>query len=202
MKIELTEKNIKELANWIESSVEWLRKEECGCCTYKLDDRLALCVGWSNGFDPEDAMIIHSKKEPSYAIVAGIKVWTSDDLQTDIDWMASPYYEDGSLDVIDTDQAIRICERYDSTARDYLVKFNGMNNLVISENGAIVKELPENATIELSELDCDLDDEEEIKDAAVDYISDEVGYCINSVESISLENEGLVEINGIEWDKY
>lgn len=199
MKIAITEENIKELANWIESSVEWLRKEECGCCTYKFDDRLALCVGWSNGFDPEDPMIIHSKNDPSWAIVAGIKVWTSDDLQTDIDWINPPYYEDGG---IDTEQVIWICERYEFTARDYLMEFNGMNNLVIEENGAIVKELPVNATVELSKLDCDLDDEEEIKDAAVDYISDEVGYCINSVESISLANEGLVEINGIEWDKY
>lgn len=137
MKIEINNKNITKLAKWIEESVEWLKSEDSGCCTYKLDDRLAVCVGWSNGFDPEDPTIIYSEKEPSWGIVIGIKVWTSDDLQTDFDWINSPYYEDGDCDVIDTDQSIHPNENYEYLAKYYLVEFNKMNNLVIERNGSV-----------------------------------------------------------------
>lgn len=200
--MKITENEIKNLTKWIEECVEWLKAEDCGCCTYKLDERLAVCLGWSDGFDTEDATVIHSETEPSWAIVIGIKVWTSDDMRTDFDWIESPYYEHCCSDVIDTDHAVRPDENYEFLAKDYLEEFNKMSNLVIEGNGSIVKELPVNATIELCELDCDLDNEETIKEAAIEYISDEVGYCINYVESISLENEGLVELTGINWDKY
>lgn len=200
--MKITENKIKTLAKWIEESVEWLRKEDRGCCTCQLDNRLAVCVGWSDGFDPEDTTIIHSENEPTWAIVIGIKVWTSDDLRTDFDWISSPYYEDRDCEVFDTDYAISPDENYEFLAKDYLEEFHKMSNLIIAENGSIVKELPVNATIELCELDCDLDDEEAIKEAAIEYVSDEVGYCINYVESISLEDEGLVKLTGINWYKY
>lgn len=200
MKIEINNKNITELAKWIEESVEWLKSEDQGCCTYKLDDRLAVCVGWSDGFDTEDDTLIHSKNDPTWAIVIGIKVWTSDDLRTDFDWISIPYYEDGCADSYDTEQTICPDENYEFIAKDYLAEFNKMNNLIIEEDGSIYEELPTEATIEVSDLDCDLNDEDEIEDAAIDYLSDEVGYCIESVEDISLEDEGLVHITGIIWD--
>ncbi|MBR3242270.1 MAG: hypothetical protein IKG72_13025 [Bacillus sp. (in: Bacteria)] len=40
---------IAEVATFIKESVEWLIREDCGCCTHKLDDRLAICVGWPAG---------------------------------------------------------------------------------------------------------------------------------------------------------
>ena len=42
------------LAERIKSAVEWLKEEDCGCVTLKLNGTLAVCVGWSDGFDPED----------------------------------------------------------------------------------------------------------------------------------------------------
>ena len=92
------------LAEEIKSAVEWLKEEDCGCVTLKLNGTLAVCVGWSNGFDPEDETVIHSKTEPTWAICAAIKAWGSDDLRTDLDYIDSPYYEDGS--VYDTEQSI------------------------------------------------------------------------------------------------
>lgn len=62
------------LAKEIPSAVKWLIEEDCGCSTIKLDDRLAVCVGWSDGYDPNDAWSIHSKESPTFCITAGIKM--------------------------------------------------------------------------------------------------------------------------------
>jgi hypothetical protein len=42
------------LAKEIKSAVEWLKEKDCGCVTLKLNGTLAVCVGWSDGFDPDD----------------------------------------------------------------------------------------------------------------------------------------------------
>ena len=60
------------LAKEIKSAVEWLKEEDCGCVTLKLNGTLAVCIGWSNGFDPEDETVIHSKTSPTWAICGGI----------------------------------------------------------------------------------------------------------------------------------
>lgn len=49
-KIEFTIDNV---AKWIKESTDWLIDKQQGCCTLKLDDTLAICVGWSNGFGDE-----------------------------------------------------------------------------------------------------------------------------------------------------
>lgn len=86
-----------ELAEWIGRQVAYYKDDEDGCSTWKIDNHLAVCIGWSNGFDPEDPSVIHSKSNPTWGVVIGIKVWTSDDLQTDFDWINAPYYSDGSI---------------------------------------------------------------------------------------------------------
>ena len=45
--------NKEKIKKFIEESVEWLQKEQMGCCRYKLDDHLAIFVGWSGGYDKE-----------------------------------------------------------------------------------------------------------------------------------------------------
>lgn len=85
------------LAKEIQYAVKWLIEGDCGCSTIKLDDKLAVCVGWSDGYDPNDAWGIHSKENPTFCITAGIKVWTSDYLRTDFDWINSPYYSNGDV---------------------------------------------------------------------------------------------------------
>lgn len=65
---------------------------------------------------------------------------------------------------------------------------------------AIAKlQLPTEANIELSELDCTLNDEEEIKDAVVEFLSDNFGFCLFGCE-IDLSDEGLAHVTNIEWD--
>lgn len=59
--------------------------------------------------------------------------------------------------------------------------------------------LPTDVVIEISELDCCLNDEEEIGDAVVEFLADNFGFCIRGCE-ISLEDEGIAKVSNIEWD--
>ena len=123
------------LAKEIKSAVEWLKEEDCGCVTLKLNGTLAVCVGWSDGFDPDDETVIHSKTEPTWAICAAIKAWGSDDLGTDLDWISAPYYEDGS--VYDTEMSIYPDENYEWVATNFLNEFDALKELDIDEKGLI-----------------------------------------------------------------
>lgn len=128
-----------ELAQWIKEAVEWLQKEQQGCSTYKLDDRLAVCVGWSAGYGdvygPGD-YCIQAKDNPDYAINAALKVWTSDDMRADLDYINAPYYDDG--EVMDFSVTISPSEDYFSLAQDFLEAYHDVEDLVIEENGHIV----------------------------------------------------------------
>ena len=123
------------LAKEIKSAVEWLKEEDCGCVTLKLNETLAVCVGWSNGFDPEDETVIHSKTTPTYAICAAIKALGSDSLRTDFDYIDAPYYEDDS--VYDTEMSIYPNENYKWLATHFLNEFDFLKELDIDENGLI-----------------------------------------------------------------
>ena len=124
------------LAKEIKSAVEWLKEEDCGCVTLKLDGTFAVCIGWSDGFDPDDETVIHSKSSPTCAICAAIKVWTSDDMRTDFDYINAPYYEYGS--VYDTEQSIYPGnEDYTWLATHFLNEFDILRELDIDENGLI-----------------------------------------------------------------
>ena len=71
-KIEFTMDNV---AKWLKESTDWLIDNQQGCCTLKLDDHLAICVGWSAGYgDEERDDVIQAKDDRDYAINAGIKV--------------------------------------------------------------------------------------------------------------------------------
>lgn len=129
--------NKNTLAKEIKSAVEWLIKEDCGCSTIKLDEKLAVCVGWASGYNTKDIDVIHSEENPSFCINAGIKVWTSDSLRTDYDFINSPYYEDGS--VWDTDCTISPHEKYEVLA-DYLLKeYESLLKFEIEDDGKIIK---------------------------------------------------------------
>ena len=123
------------LAKEIKSAVEWLKEEDCGCVTLKLNGTLAVCVGWSDGFDSDDPSVIHSKTQPTYAICAEIKAWGSDSLRTDLDWINAPYYEDGS--VYDTERSISPNENYEWLAENFLNEFNILKDFDIDEKGLI-----------------------------------------------------------------
>ena len=69
--------NKNTLAKEIKSAVEWLIRENCGCSTIKLDEKLAVCVGWSEGYDvnvdvPQNIYMLNSnpKNKDGVPIVA------------------------------------------------------------------------------------------------------------------------------------
>lgn len=126
---------IKTLAEDIKSAVDWLVENDYGCVTLKLDNRLAVCVGWSKGFNPNDAYVVHSKTEPTYAICAAIKVWTSNDLSTDFDYINMPWYEDRSVD--DAELVISSDENYEWLAKNFLIEYKNMEGFDIDEKGMI-----------------------------------------------------------------
>lgn len=126
------------LAKAIQSAVKWLIKEDCGCSTIKLDDRLAVCVGWSDGYDPNDAWGIHSKENPTFCIAAGIKVWTSDYLRTDFDWINSPYYSNGN--VWCNDLTISSDNNYKAITEWFWKEYQVLSKFEISKDGLILNE--------------------------------------------------------------
>lgn len=136
-----------ELGQWIKETVEWLQKEQQGCGTYKLDDRLAVCVGWSAGYGDEAREdVIQAKDEPNYAINAALKVWTSDSMGTDLDYINAPYYDDG--EVMDYGFTISPSEDYWMLAHDFLEAYHDVEDLVIEENGHVVSNPDLNYEIE------------------------------------------------------
>ena len=126
----------QELANKIKEAVEYFEQDERGCYTLKLDDKLAICVGWLDGYDVTNTGVIHSKAEPTWCINAGIKVWTSDSMRTDYDFINSPYYED-SGDVWDTDVSISPSENYEELADYFLTEYEAMSKFEIEDDGKI-----------------------------------------------------------------
>ena len=126
---------VKTLTKGIKAAVKWLKEEDCGCVTLKLDGTLAVCVGWSDGFAPDDETVIHSKTSPTYAICAAIKAWGSDSMRIDLDWIDAPYYEDGSI--YDTEQSISPDQNYKWLAENFLKDYDILKKMDIDENGLI-----------------------------------------------------------------
>lgn len=132
-KIEFTMDNI---AKWLKESKNWLIDNQSGCCTLKLDDRLAICVGWSAGYGDEPRKdVIQAKGNPDYAINAGIKVWTSDDIRTDLDYINFPYKENGDV----YNDAISLLENEDFNwlANALITDYEALEGLEIDKDGLI-----------------------------------------------------------------
>lgn len=125
----------KTLAKEIKAAVKWLKEEDRGCVTLKLNGTLAVCIGWSDGFDPDDETVIRSKTSPTYAICAAIKAWGRDSMRTDLDWIDAPYYEDGS--VYDTEQSVSPDQNYKWLAENFLKDYDILKEMDIDENGLI-----------------------------------------------------------------
>ena len=140
----------KEIAKFVRKSVEWLVAEQQGCCTYRLDDHLAVCVGWSAGYGDEPRTdVIQAKDSYDWGINVGIKVWTSDAaMLTDYDWINFPYEEDG--DVWDMGMAIAYQDDiadgllesiyYEPLADALLRWYDEAKDLELDDTGLILKE--------------------------------------------------------------
>lgn len=130
---------LTKIAKFVKDSVEALQEEQQGCCTYRLDERLAVCVGWSAGYgDEERDDVIQAKDDPDWGINAGIKVWTSDAaMLTDYDWINFPYEEDG--DVWDMGLSIEPNDDYEKIAKSLLEWYNEVNAFTIDDDGKILR---------------------------------------------------------------
>ena len=138
-----------EIIKFIEKSVKWLQEEQQGCCTYRLDDHLAICVGWSAGYGEEKRDdVIQAKDDLDWGINVGIKVYTSDALLTDYDWINFPYYENG--DVLDMGMAIAYRDDisegllesvdYEPLADALLRWYDEVKDLEMNDDGKIIEE--------------------------------------------------------------
>ena len=137
----LKEMQTKQLSQWLKDSVNCLIDHQEGCCTYKLDDHLAVCVGWSGGYEDEpDESLIQAIDDLTFAINAAIKVWTSDSMRTDLDYINVPYYENG--DVIDIGISISKNEDYDKLAEDFLEEYEKLKDLEIRDDGLVISSKP------------------------------------------------------------
>ena len=126
-----------EVAKWIEESVQWLIAEKQGCCRYQLDEHLAIFVGWSAGYGNEKRDdVIQDEDALDWGIDAGIKVWTSDYMQTDYDWLNFPYYADG--DVLDMSLSVPPNVNYEQLAKYLLEMYNDVKNLELADDGLIL----------------------------------------------------------------
>lgn len=129
---------MKQLSKWLKESVDWLIDHQEGCCTFILDDHLAVCVGWSEGYGSEPREdLIQGIDDLDYAVNVALKVWTSDSMRTDLDYINFPYYPNG--DVADFSVSISKDEDYDQLAEYFLKVYEGFKSVVISDNGEITE---------------------------------------------------------------
>lgn len=114
---------VSELAGFIKNAVEELIFDDIGCHTFKLDDKLAVCVGWSSGFgEKKRDDIIQSMQDPDYAIMAGIKDYKSDgSMLTDYDWIDYPIVNEENYRI---DASISPNENYFRLAKLFIDEYN------------------------------------------------------------------------------
>ena len=128
----------RNLSQWLKESVDWLIDRQEGCCTFILDDHLAVCVGWSEGYGSEPREdIIQGIDDLDYAVNAALKVWTSDSMRTDLDYINAPYYPNG--EAVDISVSISEDEDYDALAEYFLKEYEGFKSVVIADNGEITE---------------------------------------------------------------
>lgn len=126
-----------EIVEFIKESVKWLQKEQCGNCRYKLDDHLAIFVGWSAGYGNEKRDdVIQAKDNPDWGINAGIKVWTSDDMWTDFDWLNFPYDSNGN--VWDMSLGIASDTNYEHIAESLTEWYEEVKDLELADDGLVL----------------------------------------------------------------
>lgn len=126
-----------EIAKFVKESVEWLVENQQGCCRYQLDDHLAIFVGWSAGYGEEKRDdVIQDKDDLDWGIDVGLKVWTSDYMQTDYDFLNFPYEEDG--EVWDMGFSVAPNADYECLAKNLLEWYDNVKYLRLTDQGKII----------------------------------------------------------------
>lgn len=182
-----------DLASFIKNAVEGLKAGEATNYRYKIDGRLAVFVGWSEGYDSDDEGIIHSVEDPTYAITIGIKVWTSDDMWTDFDWLNFPYEKDG--EVLDNSEAVSVNYDANKLARSMYQNYDALKGFKIAEDGEILKDDNEKKPVKEAFLNETSDvDTAKCKEILNDWIDwEEADYdadaALDQLRSLKTENE-------------
>ena len=141
--VKISRKSLKEgwdtkaVERFLKGAVKDIMDEKGTCATMKLDNRLAVCVGWSDGYYDDDDSVIHAENDPEWGMNAGIKVWTSDSMRTDFDYINAPYDKDTG-DVWDTSVSISPNEDYASLASYFEEEYDKMKEYEIEKDGKIV----------------------------------------------------------------
>lgn len=176
----------KEIAEFIEKSVKWLIEEKQGCCRYQLDDHLAIFVGWSSGYgDEKRDDVIQDEDALDWGIDVGLKVWTSDYMQTDYDFLNFPYEQDG--EVWDMGFSVAQNADYERLATDLLEWYDKAKYLRLSDDGKILGiELSDELTsiIEKNDWSIDYEDDGTIYFSKYSPAGQDFGFYIESVNSI------------------
>lgn len=117
------------IANFIKGSVKKLQTTDFTNCKYDLDDRFALYVGWSGGYEAEETndLEIHSKKNPTYCINAVIGLRNEADW-SDLDYINRPYYEAG--DIFEAEWTVSPSEDYSYLANSIIKMYEYMLELL------------------------------------------------------------------------
>ena len=176
-----------EIAKFVKESVKWLQEEQQGCCTHRLDEHLAICVGWSAGYGKEKRDdVIQAKDDPDWGINVGIKVWTSDAaMLTDYDWINFPYEENG--EVLDMGMSVEPNDNYESIADTLLKWYDDMKYLRLADDGKVIGiELDDKLTnlIEDHDWSIDYEDDGTIYLSKYSPAGQDFGFYIEKVESI------------------
>ena len=186
----INESEVKTIVKFIKDSVEFLKKEDCGCCHRSYDGDLCLVVGWMPGYSEEkDATIIQSKSQPNYAINAGVKLLVSA-MQTDMDLDFNYLYWDNG-DCWDCTTAVSPNEDYEALAESLLKEAEEMSKYKYDKDGRILghKSYFELCETIADELDSKADKEDfeimstRIANAAADLTEDEYRELTNRLQT-------------------
>ena len=110
------------IVQFLKDSINDLKSQKATNCRFILDDRLAIFCGLSGANDDE--------------IVAGLKVWTSDDLWCDYDFLNFPYFEE-SGECLANDEIITEATDLENMAKWLLGCYKTIKDFDIEENGLI-----------------------------------------------------------------
>ena len=128
--------DVSTIEKFLKNSVRNLKEGEDGTYRLVLNESLALYVGWENGFDANDATVIHDKTQPTWAIFAAMKVHTSDYMQTDMEYISYAYDKNG--DVYDIGVSIEPDEDYNALAKYFYKEYEKMKDWEISDDGEVL----------------------------------------------------------------
>lgn len=135
----VTKKRVDEVADFLKESVDWLKKEDCGCCHYNLDNNFAIYVGWAGGYDMDNDYIIKSDTGREvvhnpwknwvcgYAIECAVKIRNDYDC-ADYEFTYYPHFNDEDGDCWDNGSNLAPNGNYKVDAKDLLSTYVDMVN--------------------------------------------------------------------------